>query len=121
MGSGQGPGLTLRASGDAIGEEGHILTITELAAHAHAEQASGNAAWYGMGEEPARLIASSLSDCLSPESTASAGDGTSHNNIQPSLVAMAIIQYIPLSTEGLLGIDPAQWQALLDVLGLPIA
>lgn len=39
MGAGAGPGLTARLPGDILGEENHVLTVSELATHTHLQNA----------------------------------------------------------------------------------
>jgi len=79
IGAGIGSGLTDRAVGDSIGEETHVLLETELAAHTHTIPATATT----LAVEPGEVTV------LTPipfftSNTGSAGDGTAHNNIQPS-------------------------------------
>lgn len=81
-----GSALTARALADWVGEETHVLSVGELAAHTHTEPGLGNAqgtantafAWGNAGN--AGTITSS-----------STGSGTAHNNLQPMLAIEFII------------------------------
>jgi len=85
VGSGSGPGLTPRAEGDSFGEETHVLTVGELAAHTHT---TGNSAVLGTSAPPPF-------DALGPNPltafTGSTGNNDPHNNIQPSLAIAYLI------------------------------
>lgn len=85
VGSGTGPGLSPRTEGDSFGEETHILTVGELAAHTHT---TGNSAVLGTSAPPPL-------DALGPNPftafTGSAGNDDPHNNIQPSLAINYLI------------------------------
>lgn len=84
VGAGTGAGLTGRSTGQAGGEEAHLLTESELAAHTHSYSFVGGAGTasvqYGTSF-PRQTIASG-----------SAGGDVPHNNMQPFAVAMKIIK-----------------------------
>jgi microcystin-dependent protein len=109
MQPGQGPGLSPRALGDAVGTEAHALTQPELPGHSHSLAAnSGN----GNDDAPfGRVMARSaagIPQFSATENTAMAADAVSvtggsqsHNNMQPYLALNFIIS--------LQGIFPARW------------
>lgn len=111
IGSGQGPGLTLRTLGQALGEEAHALTEAELAAHAHFVANVDNVGQPGSSNTPTATKAIAMAAdnnsstyqlyALGGTSTpatvglsSSTGGGGAHNNMQPSLVATKIIRYV---------------------------
>lgn len=73
---GQGNGFTLAAP---VGEYEHTLTLSEMPTHSHTEIAATSVLINGGLEAPAS------SAVPTPSSTGSAGLGTAHNNIQPSM------------------------------------
>lgn len=85
VGSGSGAGLSPRSEGDVFGEETHVLTVGELAAHTHT---TGNSAILGTSAPPPL-------DALGPNPftafTGSTGNDDPHNNIQPSLAINYLI------------------------------
>jgi len=85
VGSGTGPGLSARAVGDNFGEEEHILTVGELAAHVHD---TGNSAILGTSAPPPF---DALGPNPFPAVTGSTGSDDPHNNMQPSLVINYLI------------------------------
>jgi microcystin-dependent protein len=99
LGPGQGPGLALRALGEAGGVESHTLTTAEMPAHAHGVlAASAN----GVSDRPdgnamARTAAAiphygpTADTNLAAGAVASAGSSAPHNNMQPYLVVSYII------------------------------
>lgn len=112
VGSGQGSGLTNRAHATTFGEESHILTIAELAAHSHggatgshthAPQpgAAGLALTYTGGQTTGLSSASISIQASGPgtlqnatSSIAADGGGSGHNVMQPSLALTPIIKVI---------------------------
>jgi len=90
IGQGSGSGLTPRAVGDLGGEETHVLTIGELAAHVHS---TGNSALLGTSVPPPL-------DALGPNPfsavTGSTGNDDPHNNMQPFLT----ISYLIVAADG---------------------
>lgn len=105
LGAGQGTGLTARAIGDSGGEETHRLTIAELAAHTHIQNAHNhvvnsvnNAGATFTAGATVTLFASTAGTPYNPGTTSVAavnqnagGDGA-HNNMQPYGVALWIIK-----------------------------
>lgn len=93
IGAGQGSGLTNRTMGQALGEENHQLTISELPAHNHTL------------EQPPKFTSDVVSGSarLSETSTttnnwkvytmSNTGSDQPHNNIQPVVVVNYIIKY----------------------------
>jgi microcystin-dependent protein len=94
MDAGTGPGLTARSIGASLGEETHLLTVTETPSHSHTDtghvHTTGNSLLLGtsapppldaLGPNPLPAFTGSASANL----TSTGGSGT-HNNIQPSLV-----------------------------------
>lgn len=85
IGAGTGAGLSPRALGDSLGEETHVLSIGELAAHVHT---TGNSAILGTSAPPPL-------DALGPNPltavTGSTGNDDAHNNMQPSLAINYLI------------------------------
>jgi len=79
IGSGTGPGLSTRNTGDSIGEETHTLTIGELASHVHG---TGNSILIATATPPPLDV---LGPNLLPAITGSTGNDDPHNNMQPSL------------------------------------
>lgn len=91
IGAGTGNSLTARTVGDSLGEETHILTSAELAPHTHSI-ASGQ--FFGSGASLVSMLgAPTIGIGATGGTTASAGSGTAHNNMQPSLVVTAMIKY----------------------------
>jgi microcystin-dependent protein len=88
VGKGAGSFTTL---GALSGEESHVLTVAELAAHTHttAVLAAAENIW-SSGSLPTRRAALSTSAGIE---SASSGSGTAHNNIQPSIVALRCIKF----------------------------
>jgi len=89
IGAGSGAGLSPRALGDSFGEETHVLTVGELAAHTHT---TGNSAVLGTSAPPPL-------DALGPNPftafTGSTGNDDPHNNMQPSLAINYLIVALP--------------------------
>lgn len=86
-GYGSGSGLTARTMGSIFGEEGHALTTPELASHSHGISpplALYHAQWNAVNNDTA---GGGTSGSLQPfpTATASAGSGTAHNTMQPTL------------------------------------
>lgn len=83
VGDGTGTGLTARAVGDVFGEEAHELTTAELPEHRHT-YAMGPAASATIdgGDSP---LGTDLSHAVEGAQTGSAGSGTAHENMGPSL------------------------------------
>ena len=78
------------ALGETGGEKTHTLTEAELASHAHVQGDSQKAAEAGSGSGNSLIADNSVGG---PVSTATAGSGTAHNNLQPYVVANYIIKY----------------------------
>lgn len=91
VGGGLGDGLTERVVGDIDGEETHLLTVSELPAHAHdiTVGAAGNQFTTNLGSKVQTRDAASLS--------AEEGGDNPHNNMQPHLVCNWIIRAKPIS------------------------
>jgi microcystin-dependent protein len=78
--SGTGSGLTPRILGAQGGEENHILTASELAAHTHSEITAIATTIPGGLEVPVPSAIPSIGI------TGSTGDNTGHNTMQPFIV-----------------------------------
>ena len=92
VGSGAGTGLTARTLAGSGGEENHVLTIAELAAHTHDYQwgqVGAGAATNGPGTS-APYTASSVN---ASTATTSKGTDAGHNTMQPYKVLTYIIKY----------------------------
>jgi len=77
--AGSGAGLTNRVAGQTFGEETHVLTVAELASHAHAEGTTlPTAAQTPVVPIPAAVGAAGT--------TGATGGDVAHNNMQPSAV-----------------------------------
>lgn len=85
IGAGTGSGLSARALGDSFGEEDHVLSIGELAAHVHD---TGNSALLGTSVPPPL---DALGPNPFPAITGSTGNDDPHNNMQPSLAINYLI------------------------------
>jgi len=86
---GTGSGLSPRAVGDAGGEETHVLTVGELAAHVHS---TGNSVVLGTSAPPPL---DALGPNPFPASTGSTGNDDPHNNMQPFLTISYLIVALP--------------------------
>lgn len=82
-----GVALTSRARGDYTGEENHVLTIAELAAHTHTTASFG----WSVATSAATPKATD-NTLLNSASTGSTGSDTAHNTMQPSMVTNFIIK-----------------------------
>ena len=108
MGSGGTGTATIgNALGNVGGEENHILTIAELAAHAHSINDPGhfhygNASTWTLGASVtfntfgfgAALAALPTSTDLTGITANAAGSSAGHNTIQPSAIVNFVIRYI---------------------------
>jgi microcystin-dependent protein len=96
---GQGPGLTPRVRGNAVGTEGHALSVAEIPPHAHplgASAANGTRDTVDGGvlaRSPAGIpqYAAAFDTTLAVDTVAQAGGNQPHNNMQPYLVLNFII------------------------------
>ena len=79
IGAGAGSGLTPRTLGDELGEENHLLTVAELAAHTHSEGTTEPIP--AVVVPPDGMVAVGAAG-----TTGSTGGDTAHNNMQPSAV-----------------------------------
>jgi len=84
LGAGAGAGLTVRARGDKGGEETHVLTVAELAAHNHSYNSFNTIGATASGGTYAREPGA--------YTTGNAGADGAHNNMQPFGVANYIIK-----------------------------
>lgn len=89
------PGSTTGGiDGDVLGGTGgaetHVLTVAQLAAHAHTITNRYNASGLGANEVTRANATGSLD---STSSTNSAGSDAAHNNVQPTLILNKIIKY----------------------------
>ena len=92
VGSGAGTGLTARTLAGSGGEENHVLTIAELAAHTHDYQwgqRNGGPAMNGPGTDAPYTA----SDVRASTATTSKGTDAGHNTMQPYKVLTYIIKY----------------------------
>lgn len=102
--AGQGAGLTLRNLGDTPGEENHVLTVNELAAHAHPytdpthahtvpggsnQGTNGSTGIPGSGLTSAPWPTTSVGVGITIENT---GGGAGHNTLQPSVFFNVMIK-----------------------------
>ncbi len=88
IGAGTGPGLTNRVLGVSVGEEKHVLSIPELPSHNHGITVKGSTEGFAAVEKNNGYWKNTSSS-----TTDSAGSGTAHENMQPSLVLKYIIKY----------------------------
>jgi hypothetical protein len=85
--AGAGSGLTSRALGEYLGEENHVLTTAELAAHSHQEVLATS----GSGNGPASS-AQGVGTVSATLSTQPAGGGSAHNTMQPTAFLNTMIK-----------------------------
>jgi microcystin-dependent protein len=96
---GQGPGLSDRVRGQALGAEAHALGVAEMPVHAHslgASAANGNrdaAAGGVMARSPAAIpqYEASADTSLAASAVSTTGADQPHNNMQPYLALNFII------------------------------
>jgi len=96
---GQGPGLTLRAVGNVVGETAHTLSLAELPGHTHLLQCSSGAATLvsPTGAYPARNPAAipqfgtTADVAMAAGIIGSTGGSQPHENTQPYIVLNYII------------------------------
>lgn len=82
--AGAGTGLTARTLGQTLGEEKHVLTTPELAAHVHGLVYNSTVAVNTGSQWTVPMAAA-------PGNTDSAGGGLGHNNMQPTAFLSAYI------------------------------
>ena len=96
IGAGTGSGLSPRSLAQTGGEETHVLTLAESAAHAHklVDDGTGRAiATLGGGGFGQASFSSDSSGSTTPQpNTNSQGGGGAHNNMQPYIVFNVIIK-----------------------------
>jgi hypothetical protein len=81
-GYGAGAGLTARVLGEYLGEENHVLTVPELAAHTHTSL-SGKTFVVGDGGDVGNTFFGGPHGSIDA-TTASTGSSTAHNTMQPT-------------------------------------
>jgi len=86
---GTGTGLSPRSLGDSVGEESHVLTVGELAGHAHTEITASAAVGAAITGVPVPSAVPGVGV------TGSAGSDQAHNNMQPSLAINYLIVALP--------------------------
>lgn len=89
IGAGTGTGLTARTVGQSLGEENHVLTVSEMPSHTHAPTGN-NFLMDGAGSVGG--VASGGGFAKNNVTASRGGDG-GHNNIQPSYVVKTFIRY----------------------------
>jgi microcystin-dependent protein len=93
IGTGTGTGLTPRAEGDRLGEENHVITVSELASHTHTDvghthsesAAIPTAILVGVGAPVPSALPSIGITGIGSASLTNTGSDTGHNTMQPSL------------------------------------
>lgn len=106
---GQGPGLSPRTLGQALGTETHTLSLPEIPNHTHPLSAnSANGTTDGtlgnvMARSPAGIpqFAPNFDATMAPDAVSAAGGSQPHNNMQPYLALNFII--------ALQGVFPSRW------------
>jgi microcystin-dependent protein len=106
---GQGPGLTDRLRGEAIGSEAHTLSVNEIPAHSHplgASAVNGNSdspAGGVMARSPSAVpqYAANHDATLAASAVSPTGGSQPHNSMQPYLTLNFII--------ALQGVFPSRW------------
>jgi len=101
VGAGSGPGLTARALAESGGEEAHVLSVSELAAHTHVDnghshsEGTATASLINGGlEAPASSAVPSLGTTGAGFANLSdSGSDDAHNNMQPFLALNFIIKF----------------------------
>ena len=83
IGSGTGPSLTARTLGDQGGEETHVLTEAELAAHAHTEVGTGSS---GGSVNTLLRLSDGLGTAPVTSTTSNTGGDAAHNTMHPFTV-----------------------------------
>lgn len=87
LGSGTGTGLTARAVNAQGGEESHVLSVGELAAHTHPITAIQTTAG-----GPASVLGNTVTGIVHNLATGSTGSGNGHNTMHPfTAVKFAIV------------------------------
>lgn len=96
IGDGTGSGLTARTLGSTLGEESHVLTEEELAAHGHG--LLGDLYVNGNNRALHRVVIEDDLDTVDsrpesdPDGVQPTGDDVAHNNMQPSAVVKYYIK-----------------------------
>jgi len=93
IGDGTGSGLTPRALGDSFGEEDHVLSVGELAAHSHTDSGhthsegttTPTAITIGPGAPAPSAIGVVGVTGIGSAAITNTGSDSPHNNMQPSL------------------------------------
>lgn len=83
IGTGTGGGATAWTLGEQTGEETHLLVLTETPAHTHSFAWAQYSGQHQNGTQPAGVYP--VVTGTGSTSSASAGGGLAHNNLQPSL------------------------------------
>jgi microcystin-dependent protein len=83
--AGTGSGLSTRNLGDAVGEEAHALTVTEMPSHSHVP-ADGSTGILSTGSVDSFTTAGPgvLSTPINSTTLTNTGGGAGHNTIQPT-------------------------------------
>jgi len=93
MGAGAAPGLSNRPLGQKLGEENHILQLTEIPGHTHPyayDQHAATGGTLGFGTGTYKLTLGAPANTGNAGGTGPGNPASGHNNIQPS----AVINYI---------------------------
>jgi len=91
IGAGQADGLTARNLGQRVGAESHSLSGTEGPPHSH--DLSGIPPYPTIGSTHPAVWYTYVDSWYTINSNEHAGNGTPHNNMQPSMPVLAIIKY----------------------------
>jgi microcystin-dependent protein len=111
IGAGTGTGLTARTIGAQVGEENHLLTVSEMPAHRHLLVAAASVLSTALSNSNqiarVRDAGNDFSVGLDQAGTStdatlgrseSVGGGTSHNVVHPSLACYFIVKWAPNQT-----------------------
>lgn len=86
IGTGTGGGATAWTLNRQVGEETHVISLAEMAAHTHTTQGNYGSGGEGGGDNPLYYDAAQAPVTLQAwPATGSAGSNTAHNNLQPSI------------------------------------